>query len=85
MPGIWLADVPVKPFRQDERRQAYGWDRWIMSSSLRKAAAVTISVRVIIAIASILITGPSDNDDLEDFRYKPYKKFICGDRGFLFR
>lgn len=46
-----------------------------MSPSLRKAVAVAIGSGAV-AIASVLITGPSGNDGLEGVRHKPYKDIV---------
>ena len=46
-----------------------------MQSSLRKAVTAAIGGRAI-AIASMLITGPSGNDGLEGVSYIPYKDIV---------
>ena len=46
-----------------------------MPPSLRKAVAAAIGGGAI-AIASVLITGPSGNDGLEGVSYIPYKDIV---------
>ncbi|EKH6603599.1 lysozyme, partial [Salmonella enterica subsp. enterica serovar Infantis] len=46
-----------------------------MSPALRNSVIAAISGGAI-AIASVLITGPSGNDGLEGVRYKPYKDVV---------
>ncbi|WP_042348639.1 glycoside hydrolase family protein, partial [Escherichia coli] len=46
-----------------------------MPPSLRKAVAAAIGGGAI-AIASVLITGPSGNDGLEGVRHNPYKDIV---------
>ena len=46
-----------------------------MPPSLRKAVAAAIGGGAI-AIASVLITGPSGNDGLEGVSYVPYKDIV---------
>ena len=48
-----------------------------MPPSLRKAVAAAIGGGAI-AIASVLITGPSGNDGLEGVSYIPYKDIVGG-------
>ncbi len=47
-----------------------------MPPSLRKVVAAAIGGGAI-AIASVLITGPSGNDGLEGVSYIPYKDIVC--------
>ncbi|GCM60689.1 phage lysozyme [Escherichia coli] len=46
-----------------------------MPPSLRKAVVAAIGGGAI-AIASVLITGPSGNDGLEGVRHNPYKDIV---------